>query len=1768
MGTSLTGVNISASYLGLLKSTDSLAISTTAKTITDGAGNDLPIKLSTNQMLFGTGTESVPALSFNANTSEGFYIPTDENIGVTIAGSEVARFNGTGLSLTSSKLTLSNDQKIRWTSDDVYIQGTTSADNIQIGVGGSTQFTFAQTTGMRLHQYGSGSITGTVTQRLGVTSTGQVVEIPIGSGAVDGNGTAGKIVKWSDTDTIVNSIITESSNLIQIGHIGSGTLNEASGVKLAIIGNLGDNTDGLIITRGGSGQGQLDQFLNIYYDGASNFLTSGGTSTHGSFDFRSTNDEGNTSTSRLSIDSSGNSTFQGNLNIVDTKKIIFGGTASSGADSASITFNDSTGILNVTASSSDSHKVQICGDTIEAEEGGTATFANGATVQSALSVDSIQTIGSGTTMSLGTSAGNVMTLLNSNLGVNVTSPTTAKLVVAGDVNTFTLRVDGYDTTNQSFGARIRAGTSSSDTALLVENTSASELFKVAGDGNASFGGTLASGNVTVTGGSGGNGQVDILRTSGATLFHQAQASVGVVGTSTNHRLDLKTNSTTALTINTSQQVGINTTSPSNLLEIDGGTGVATTGTLVLRQNGDTASSGLSITSSHATSHRIWKDASGNLNIGSSADPDAFKQDTSGNATFAGDVTATSKKFISTSSSSGDYVRLYAGSGTGKWDIYGSGADLRFSDNDSAGAIRFDTNVGIGASPSEDLHITGDTPVIRLTDSDTSRDAQIVAIDGNLRFDADNNDAQSSTHIAFRTDGGEAMRIDASRRLGLGTTSPDELFQVEGASGLDGATPPTIKINSSSAGNWTDNAVFAKLAFGNEDTAGGIACAINAFVDSTTGNNAGLSFSTSASANTPLERVRIDKDGNVGIGLNNPSAYGKFIVKDSSSSLINLDCTSGSAKLTFFENGTGRFGFHTLNGSDGLAFVDGDGSSERLRIDSSGNVGIATTSPNHLLDVESVGASMRLYNTTSNGNTEFFITTAGTTGASKIMFGDTDDADIGKIIYRHNGNSMAFETNDSESMRIDSNGTLLVGTTSAQSGTKFQVNGVSYFQGVNTTNGTAVFVPDSNKGTAQSHIHYGTTGDWYIRPASNSGKVVIADNAGMLVGIGTASPSVPLTVNNTTDNSDIAIFHAGGGTPNRGLKISTFANVDDNAGVEFDAQFSNGAFKFSSNGTERLSISSTGLTTIKRTGITGVTKNDMTLHIGFEGNNGQNNLIGFGYNGVNAIPAYIGFTTTSGSTNTKGDLIFATRSVVTDSDPTERLRIDSNGNVGVGTTSPSSKLTLSDTSSNSIVQARFINDARDYAIGVHGGLSDSFVLYDDTADETRLVVDTSGKIGVGTTSPLAKLHTSDNDGGTIYIEDANATSTYSITSFTNGAGNFSLDTRTSAGSFVATEYQISKNASGADYHRWFTQGTEKVRLDSSGNLAVGTTSPDGQLHVKGTKNKTLKLDPTFSTGTFTTLAFARNGTDKWRVFHISDDSYLSFFNENTSAHQLSLASDGNVGISTTSPSQKLHVSGGHLRLDDTYKIEWGGSNARIDGSNASDFLRFFTSDSERLRVDSSGVTHIMGASASTNNSLQLGYNSTAGSAEISAKSTSGTTHFEFSTSNSGTTSEKVRFTGVGTVGINQTSPDGRLHITFNDASGGTINVGARIEAERTNSSSCIAFKNPNGTVGTIQTLDSATSYNTSSDYRLKEDLQDFNALEIASKIKMYDFKWKADDSRSYGVMAHELQEVVPQAVSGDKDAEDMQQVDYSKLVPILLKSIQELEARVKELEKEI
>ena len=96
----------------------------------------------------------------------------------------------------------------------------------------------------------------------------------------------------------------------------------------------------------------------------------------------------------------------------------------------------------------------------------------------------------------------------------------------------------------------------------------------------------------------------------------------------------------------------------------------------------------------------------------------------------------------------------------------------------------------------------------------------------------------------------------------------------------------------------------------------------------------------------------------------------------------------------------------------------------------------------------------------------------------------------------------------------------------------------------------------------------------------------------------------------------------------------------------------------------------------------------------------------------------------------------------------------------------------------------------------------------------------------------------------------------------------------------------------------------------------------------------------------------------------------------------------------------------------------------------------------------------------------------------------------------------------------------------------------------------------------------TAYNTSSDQRLKENIAD--ADDAGSKIdsiQVRKYDWKADGShQDYGMVAQELQAVAPEAVSGDADSEEMMGVDYSKLVPMLIKEIQSLRNRVAQLEE--
>ena len=138
---------------------------------------------------------------------------------------------------------------------------------------------------------------------------------------------------------------------------------------------------------------------------------------------------------------------------------------------------------------------------------------------------------------------------------------------------------------------------------------------------------------------------------------------------------------------------------------------------------------------------------------------------------------------------------------------------------------------------------------------------------------------------------------------------------------------------------------------------------------------------------------------------------------------------------------------------------------------------------------------------------------------------------------------------------------------------------------------------------------------------------------------------------------------------------------------------------------------------------------------------------------------------------------------------------------------------------------------------------------------------------------------------------------------------------------------------------------------------------------------------------------------------------------------------------------------------------------------------------------------------------------------------------------------------------------------------SANNNIALEVNRHQGGGVIDFKKAGTKVGQIKVLSNATQYNTSSDYRLKESLQDIeDADEKVLSLKPINFKWKDSDERVDGFLAHEVQAVVPEAVSGEKDGEEMQGIDQSKLVPLLtaalqdaLKSIKSLEERVTALE---
>jgi hypothetical protein len=190
------------------------------------------------------------------------------------------------------------------------------------------------------------------------------------------------------------------------------------------------------------------------------------------------------------------------------------------------------------------------------------------------------------------------------------------------------------------------------------------------------------------------------------------------------------------------------------------------------------------------------------------------------------------------------------------------------------------------------------------------------------------------------------------------------------------------------------------------------------------------------------------------------------------------------------------------------------------------------------------------------------------------------------------------------------------------------------------------------------------------------------------------------------------------------------------------------------------------------------------------------------------------------------------------------------------------------------------------------------------------------------------------------------------------------------------------------------------------------------------------------------------------------------------------------------------------------------------------------------------------------------------------SSSNATSLQFMTGASEAATEKMRITSGGDIcfklGNNQ--PDAsNVGWRYNDAD--SSNPWVRQSVNATSAATHIQFANANGYVGQILTNGSATAYNTSSDYRLKENIVTvWDATSRLKQLKPSRFNFKADSSTTVdGFLAHEVSSIVPEAIFGKKDEVDSegeavyQSIDHSKLVPLLVKTIQELEARITTLE---
>jgi hypothetical protein len=321
--------------------------------------------------------------------------------------------------------------------------------------------------------------------------------------------------------------------------------------------------------------------------------------------------------------------------------------------------------------------------------------------------------------------------------------------------------------------------------------------------------------------------------------------------------------------------------------------------------------------------------------------------------------------------------------------------------------------------------------------------------------------------------------------------------------------------------------------------------------------------------------------------------------------------------------------------------------------------------------------------------------------------------------------------------------------------------------------------------------------------------------------------------------------------------------------------------------------------------------------------------------------------------------------------------------------------------------------------------------------------------------------------------------------------------------------------------------EKMRLDDVGNLMIGTTTASP---ADGVSPAVLIGNSSDSTSGLV----LSNSSHNWLLYNDSDGDF-NIYDSDNNADRFTIDGSGNVAINngelSTTHAATAHTSGLNI------------INSQAGGYGSA--LKFQSERSDNNAIVTAARIRTEGAEA-------WNADDAVSSAFI----------FESVLNNSLTERFRVTSSGFLTLG---TSTAGAV-FTVTNAMSTTTTLVKLTDAGGTGTHTQIDFNNTNGQVGTINTSGSSTSYNTSSDARLKNVTGKARGLEVINKLNPVSFNWKADDKADEGLLAQEVLDIVPNAVSGSE--EDMYQMDYSKLVTPLIAAIQEQQEQIDALQSEI